>query len=350
MMKRLIATAVAVMCLAAPATASTPEHLGLAITIGQWIIKNSKRVYYVQVEARGRTQEEARRNGFALAVGQAIGTLILVERESAHQVLTKNEIASYSSGYVDNFKIVDSRIDAGDTVVTMDVWVSHSAIATRVLGKSETTGQIEGGRIAAQLQTLQHERTSADRVLRLVLADFPRKAFVVEMDKTRVVYDRNRTGQLEVAFYLSWDKRYIESMAEAVTAINQRSDCGGLFGCRDVASRVDVERAGFGITTQAWFNDTVAEQMIRQEMIQSRPAIRMAIVDTAGNEQFKQCFFAKELDHRDHSAWHYVNVGYNTAVINGKAVKRFNTFIDLGQVPVAKLDQVTVSVVRAASC
>jgi hypothetical protein len=307
-------------------------------------------VYYVQVEARGRTEEQARRNGFALAVGQAIGTLILVERESTQQGLTKNEIASYSSGYVDNFKIVNSRTEAGNTVVTMDVWVSHSAIATRVLGKSESAGRVEGGRIAAQLQTLQHERTSADQVLRLVLADFPRKAFVVEMDKTRVLYDRNRTGQLEVAFYLSWDNRYIESMAEAVTAINQRSDCGGLIGCRNVTARVDVERAGFVSTAQAWFNDTVAEQMIRQEMIQSRPAIRVAIVDTAGNEQFKQCFFAKELDHRDHSAWYYVNVGYNTVAINGKAVKRFNTFIDLGQVPVAKLDQVTVSVVRAAGC
>lgn len=349
-MKRLIATAVAVMCLAVPAAAATPQHLGLAITVGQWIIKNSTRVYYVQVEARGRTEEEARRNGFALAVGQAIGTLILVERESNQQGLTKNEIASYSSGYVDNFKIINSRTTGSDTVLTMDVWVSHSAIATRVLGKSESAGQVEGGRIAAQLQTLQHERTSADQVLRMVLADFPRRAFVVQMDKTRVVYDRNRTGQLEVAFYLSWDKRYIESMAEAVTAINQRSDCGGLFGCRDVASRVDVERAGFGTTTQAWFNDTVAEQMIRREMVQSRPAIRVSIVDTAGNEQFKQCFFAKELDHRDHSAWYYVNVGYNTTAINGKAVKRFNTFIDLSQVPVGNLDQTKVEIVRASSC
>jgi hypothetical protein len=349
-MKRLIATAVAVMCLAAPAAASPTQHLGLALTVGQWIIKNSNRVYYVQVEARGRTEEQARRNGFALAVGQAIGTLILVERESNQQGLTKNEIASYSSGYVDNFKIVNSRTDAGNTVVTMDVWVSHSAIATRVLGKSESAGQVEGGRIAAQLQTLQHERTAADQVLRLVLADFPRKAFVVEMDKTRVLYDRNRTGQLEVAFYLSWDNRYIESMAEAVTAINQRSDCGGIIGCRNATARVDVERAGFGSTAQAWFNDTVAEQMIRQEMIQSRPAIRVVIVDTAGNEQFKQCFFAKELDHRDHSAWYYVNVGYNTVSINGKAVKRFNTFVDLSRVSVANLDQATVSVVRAASC
>ena len=39
-----------------------------------------------------------------------------------------------------------------------------------------------------------------------------------------------------------------------------------------------------------------------------------------------------------------------SVTINGKAVKRFNTFIDLSQVSVANLDQVTVSVVRGSSC
>lgn len=349
-MKRLIAIAVTALCLAAPVSAAAVSNIGLVITVGQWLVKNSNRVYYVQVESRGRNEEEARRNGFALAVSQAIGTLVLSERESNQHVLTKNAIASYSSGYVDNFKIVNSTTDSGETVLTMDVWVSHSAVASRVLGKSESAGQVQGGRIAAQLQTLQDERTAADQMLQLVLADFPRRAFVVEMEKTQVVYDRNRVGQLEVAFYLSWDKRYIDSMAEAVTAINQRSNCDSLLGCRNTASRVDVERAGFGSTTQAWFSDTTAQQMIRREMIQTAPAIRMSIVDTAGVELFKQCFYAKELDHRDHSAWYYVNVGQNTTAINGKAVKRFNTSIDLSKLPVNRLDQVLVSVVRGSGC
>jgi hypothetical protein len=183
-----------------------------------------------------------------------------------------------------------------------------------------------------------------------VLADYPKRAFVIELDKTQVIFDANRTGQLEVAFWLSWSPVYLESIAEALSAINQRSDCGGLFGCRGVASQIDVTRPGFGSTTQAWFNDTVAEQMVRAELVNSNPVIRISILDTSGREQFKGCLFAKELDHRDHSAWYYVNQTHDRVAINGRAVKRFNTFIDLSRLPTANLDQVKVAIVRGPNC
>jgi hypothetical protein len=228
--------------------------------------------------------------------------------------------------------------------------VRPSKIANRLLNRSATAGTVEGGRISTQIQTLQHERTSGDRLLKSVLADYPKRAFVIEMDKTQVMFDANRTGQLEVAFWLSWSKEYLESIAEALSAINQRSDCGGLFGCRNVASQIDVIRPGFGSTTQTWFNDKVADQMVRKEMIQSQPTIRISIVDTSGKEQFKQCFYAKELDYRDHSAWYYVNQDHDRVAINGKAVKRFNTFIDLSRLPTANLDQVKIAIVRGPNC
>jgi hypothetical protein len=339
-MKKLIAIALVLACGSVQASVNP----GVVLTVGQWIIKNSNRVYYVQVEGHGSTETEARHNGFVLASEQAIGTVILSERESSKQQLVRNDVASYSSAYVDDFKILAKTMSNNEVVLKMDVWVAHSAIAKRLLNTSRTEGSIDGGRISAQVQTLQHERKSADRLLKMVLTDYPRRAFSVELEKTQVSVDANRTPQLEVAFHLSWNKQYLDGLAEAVTAINQRTDCGGFLGCRNVSSEIQV--AG----TRAWFNDNVAEQMMRTEMIQSGPAIRMTIVDTAGTEQFKQCFYAKELDHRDHATWHYVNVGYNKVTINGNASKRFNTFINLSKLPVANLDQVNLAVVRGSNC
>jgi hypothetical protein len=107
-----------------------------------------------------------------------------------------------------------------------------------------------------------------------------------------------------------------------------------------------VTRPGFGSTTQAWFNDTVAEQMVRAELVNSNPVIRISILDTSGREQFKGCLFAKELDHRDHSALHYVKVNNNKVAINGVAVKRYNTYVDLGRLPATNLDQIRIDIVR----
>jgi hypothetical protein len=355
MLKRLlIAVSAVVVVTAAQGITITDvirSPIGTGITVARWIYETaSEKVLYVEVISEGATVDQARQQGFRLAVEHAVGTVVSSETEVRNDRQARDEIITYASGYVDRFEVVEQQRVGNRVQVNMKVWVRPSKIANRLLNRSVTAGTVEGGRISTQIQTLQHERTSGDRLLKSVLADYPKRAFVIEMEKTQVIFDANRTGQLEVAFYLSWSREYLESIAEALTAINQRSDCGGLFGCRGVSSQIDVIRPGFGSTTQTWFNDNVADQMVRKEMIQSQPTIRIAILDTAGKEQFKQCFYAKELDYRDHSAWYYVNQDHDRVAINGKAVKRYNTYIDLSRLPTASLDQVKIAIVRGPNC
>jgi len=326
--------------------------IGTGITVARWIYEASasEKVLYVEVIGEGSTVDQARQQGFRLAVEHAVGTVVASETEVRNDRVARDEIITYASGYVDRFEVVEQQRVGSRVLVNMKVWVKPSRIANRLLNRSATAGTVEGGRISTQIQTLQHERSSGDRLLKSVLADFPKRAFVIDLDKTQVMFDANRTGQLEVAFWLSWSRDYLDSIAEALSAINQRSDCGGLFGCRNVASQIDVVRPRLGTTTQTWFNDRVADEMVRKEMIQSQPTVRISIVDTFGTEQFKQCFYAKELDYRDYSAWYYVNQDYNRVAINGKAVKRYNTFINLSRLPTDKLDQIKIDIVRGPNC
>ena len=45
-----------------------------------------------------------------------------------------------------------------------------------------------------------------------------------------------------------------------------------------------------------------------------------------------------------------MNQDYDRVSINGKAVKRFNTYIDLSRLPTANLDQVKIDIVRGPNC
>jgi hypothetical protein len=356
MLKRLLVAVGAAVVLTSAQGVTIADVLrspvGTGITVARWIYEASaaEKVLYVEVIGEGSTVEQARQQGFRLAVEHAVGTVVSSETEVRNDRMARDEIITYASGYVDRFEVVEQQRVGNRVLVNMKVWVKPSRIANRLLNRSATAGTVEGGRISTQIQTLQHERSSGDRLLKSVLADFPKRAFVIELDRTQVVFDANRTGQLEVAFWLSWNRDYLDSIAEALSAINQRSDCGGLFGCRNVASQIDVVRPRLGTTTQTWFNDRVADEMVRREMIQSQPTIRIAIMDMSGREQFKQCFYAKELDYRDHSAWYYVNQSYDRVSINGRAVKRFNTYIDLSRLPTANLDQVKIDIVRGPNC
>lgn len=317
--------------------------LGTGVTLARWISEGSEKVLYVEVIGEGSTSEQARQQGFRLAVEHAVGTVVSSETEVRNDRVARDEIITYASGYVDRFEVVEQQQVNNRVLVNMKVWVRSSKIANRLLNKSVASAAVEGGRISTQIQTLQQERKSGDRLLKSVLAGFPKQAFVIEMDKTQVLFDANRTGQLEVAFWLSWSKEYLESVAEALTAISHQSGCGDLFSkCRNYESQIDVVRPGFASTTQAWFNDNVAFEMVNAEMTQSQPVIRIAISDKFGKEQFTQCRSFPD---------NYVKRGkyrvfHNIVVINGAEVKRHNTFIDLSRLPTANLDHINITIVR----
>jgi hypothetical protein len=160
------------------------SNVSIALTVGQWMLKNRTQSFYIQVEAQGVNDNDARLNGFVLAVDQAVGTLILSERESDKKRLIKNDVYNYSSGYVTDYKILSKITHDQGAVLVMDVWVSHSAIANRILGRSAVAGQLNGLVASARVETLLKERAGGDQVVSRVLADFPRRAFDITLGAT----------------------------------------------------------------------------------------------------------------------------------------------------------------------
>ena len=137
----------------------------MIITIGQWIYQGTERVYYIEVAGQGADAEEARKNGFRLAVEQAIGSLISSESEVQNGRLIRDEIISYAAGYVSNFEIVSTEnVNRGSRVV-MRVWVKRSALANRLLNESKQSGQVDGATAAVSFKTIVNERQTGDQLL-----------------------------------------------------------------------------------------------------------------------------------------------------------------------------------------
>jgi hypothetical protein len=150
-----------------------PSPLGVVVMIGQWLLTpDKKRVYYIQVAGDGATPEQARNNGFRLAVEQAVGTLILSETEVRNQRMIRDEIITYASGFVDRFNITSTQPYGNGYRVTMEVWVGQSAIAQRLMHESVSGNRIDGTRLATQVETLGQENNSKVRVVSAVLERF----------------------------------------------------------------------------------------------------------------------------------------------------------------------------------
>lgn len=300
-MRKLVATVICVLCFGAqaqvPAFTSQmlmPSPLGVVLMVGKWIYDSASRqeVYYIEVAGDGDTPQQARMNGFRLAVEQAIGTLISSETEVQQGRIIRDEIISYAAGFVDRFEIINEQATARGVRVSMRVWVKKSALSDRLLNRTGASGQIDGARASVQLQTLNQERATGDALLQQVLNDFPRRAFDIELKPADVVR-QNRSAVLEVNFVMTWNRDYLRSLWTALHATSQRTN-------RPVAT-ISVGSGGWfsGFGGSAKFDDNVKLQLMADRMLFGMPTVLVTVRGPSRDVVFTSCYMYQELDNQE---------------------------------------------------
>ena len=144
MRKTFIACACSIAMLATANPNYTP--ISIAITAGQWLTKETRKLYYVQVEATADNLEAARQEGLRLAVDMAVGTFVLAENEIRNGEVLRKDLIKYSAGYVERFETKSETAIGNRTRVVLDVWVSESKISSRLMGVSQARNTINGSK------------------------------------------------------------------------------------------------------------------------------------------------------------------------------------------------------------
>lgn len=286
----------------------TPSPLGVALTVGAWVFKDRKRVFEIDTETLAPTAKDARDQAFRLAIERAVGTLVLSETESRNSRINRDDITTYSSGYVERFEILAQDREGGQVRLRMRIWVSHSAISQRLLGRGETDALIDGDRFAEQARSLQQERLSGDRLFSAVLRDYPQRAFSADIGRIEL-WEDNRLIKLMVPYSLRMDYNYLLSLSESLEQTAQRRDashctdslhnnrCGNQTLIKVISGRPPSGSGRmFGWNTTAGFNDSAKMNMIYSTMIASKPAMLLTITDQQGRRAFRSCYFRPELD------------------------------------------------------
>ena len=325
-----------------PGTLFIPSPAGVAVSVGKWIYDRvtSDPIYVIEVVGEGRTPDEARNNGFRIAVEQAIGSVVASETAGQNGRLTRDEIISYSAGYVDQYKILKTEPSDYGQRITMEVSIRRSSLPRRLLGRSETAGFVDGAVASVQLDTLNYERQQGDRLVDSVLADFPRRAFTITLKPTEIAYN-NRRGYLEVPFNLALDPNYMSSLNAALQSISQGRTSGQY-------------KIAVGRSLSAFDDDTSYGKIINRT-IASRPAVKITVLNLENQPIYSRCHRWSELDHID---GYQVRPGHFVAVHSIVPYISFNGALNLdaiAQIPVnpaflAQANRVDAEVVLGNSC
>jgi hypothetical protein len=354
-MRRAIAALICVMSLTAQAQVApiatqmlVPSPLGVLLTIGKWIYDTQTRqeVYYIEVAGDGETIQQARMNGFRLAVEQAIGTLISSETEVQNGRIVRDEIISYAAGFVDRFEVINERATARGVRVSMRIWVRKSALSDRLLNRTQQSGQVDGARASIQLQTLNHERATGDALLQQVLNDFPKRAFDIDLKPTDVVR-QNRSAIVEINFQLRWNQDYLRSLWTALEATSQRTN-------RPVAT-ITVNGGGWfgGVGGAARYDDNVKLQLLANRMLFAQPTVLVTVRGPGREMLFTSCYMYQELDNQE-QGWvtreRFVSFYGHGAHVNG--ITKLNGRIPIPMPPdvLSRVNSVDMDVVLRDQC
>lgn len=178
---------------------------------------------YVRVLGTGKTPEEARLNGFQLAVEIAVGAIVVTEKQATSDVLVRDQILKHSAGYIDDFKVIDSSRTSFGHTVTMDVKVKSSQIANVILTTGDKKNQLDSSRIYAQYNSYTKERDDAEKLINNLLDGFPRRAFDSKIKSTKITIDKNRDMVLSISVDFTWNNAWVNSLSENLARVKDET-------------------------------------------------------------------------------------------------------------------------------
>jgi hypothetical protein len=177
---------------------------------------------FVRAVGEGETKDQALDNAFKNAVSKASGVVLSSENEARNDTLVKNDLLSYSSGFIVSYKVVKEQSTAGGYQVEIAAKVASNKIANRVLGRS--TGQAEvgdkGRQIYAQASTVLRERSAGDALLKSLVADYPHNSFVVKVASLDLGIDQDRNTIVTIPMSIKWAPGYIDALTDTVKYVS----------------------------------------------------------------------------------------------------------------------------------
>lgn len=270
---------IVLVMLALSACASSPKNIKTSAPV-------KEQTQFTHVVGVGSNVDMAIQDGFKRAIEKVVGDIVISTNESRNDRLVKNDIITHSAGYVDRYEIVSGRQMADGYHVNLVVYVKSSRIADRILGGTGSTDTLQGDRMATQHNTYLNERKTGDRVVKEVIGNFPKNAFVVTRKDAQFQLRSDRAAVLVVSYNMKWNTNYVKALNEMMSVIQDGKNVG--VGQHRFFIQSVPSGSWLGKTDTYYFNDAIRAKQIREYMSNGQ-AVRASVVDNNGRILFASC-------------------------------------------------------------
>lgn len=179
---------------------------------------------YLTVTGMGRTFEEAKQQAFRNAIEFTVGANVLSDIETRNYKRIKDEIYVYSSGYIDDYKIIKQEIKNNIVYLTVDVVVSENKLKNRIISVGKSNKTFDSDRHSVQISSYLNERNSAGKLLAKHLETYPERAYTIQQLTYSISIDERRNPVLNIPYILTWNYEYVKTLRETLETIQDVKD------------------------------------------------------------------------------------------------------------------------------
>lgn len=242
---------------------------------------------YVRVIGTGKNLEEARQNGFQLAVEMAVGSVVVTEKQAVNNNLMRDQILKHSSGYVEDFNIVEQSGTNLRYTIVMDVKVKNSQIAEIILNTGGKKGDLNSTKIFAQYSSYNKERNDAENLIGSFINTFPKSAFDAKIKSTSVTVDKNRDMVLVISIDYTWNAKWTNALIEHLNRVKDET--------KTTHRKIKIVQNSEGFSmfdnvTDYYVNDEKIFKKVFEGMFTTLYPV-IEVVDNRGNTIIRGCDF-----------------------------------------------------------
>jgi hypothetical protein len=266
----------------------------------------------IEKQCEGYSVEEAKRSCFSSAIEQVVGQIIVSDLELSGDRITKDNVAQYSAGYIDDYVIQkQQQDDHGWWHLTMSITIASSKIAQRKISRGERVDVVDGLKARDQIESQLEQRANGDALIGQVLSSYPENAYVINLGQTEFKVSNLRQAYVDVPYTINMSRPWVEALNEAldVVAVNtakcnkltmvvmQGINRGNTKLGKDICGsepdvRVSFKAGLFSDTNGYYFPDIETLHMINNELRtegQQHIGLRVDLLDAGGNIIDSRC-------------------------------------------------------------
>jgi hypothetical protein len=289
----------------------------------------------------GATEDAALHHAFQRVIENKVGVLVLNELEINRDQISKDQIFNFSSAYVDKFEIVSKESRAGQVLVEVDVWVSESKLANRILHNNNSRTDIDGTRLKHQKETYIESKQQGDKLIVKALEHYPFRAFDIIVNNSNFNFDSRRQLHYNADLSVRWGKNFVDALYETLSRLEDTNQKN--FKTTVLLARTANHNSLFNTASRRtfYFNDVVSNNILNTELNKRAPVVVVSF-SSHGKLIKSQCFLLPQHD--------YFSPGRSNLDIKAYNPGKFNVSMNLGSVDLSSITDVKITVIGKDQC